>query len=60
MALDIGHRNWLTVRRSSQRTDDPEDIVKYFLEDYRSEEPKTFFNWEIFCSDVSGIFIGAT
>lgn len=35
-------------------------MLKYFLDDYKSEKPKSFFNVNIMYSDSQAILIGAT
>lgn len=41
-------------------SDESHDMLKYFLDDYKSEKPKSFFNVNIMYSDSQAILIGAT
>ncbi|RFU25190.1 hypothetical protein B7463_g11145, partial [Scytalidium lignicola] len=46
--------------REKNNSEDKEDIMKYLLDDYRSEKPKAFFNRNILYSDSQVIMIGGT
>jgi cytochrome P450 family 628 len=50
----------LANEREATGNADMEDIMKYFLEDYHSEKPKSFFNKDILHSDAQAIMIGGT
>ncbi|OHF00837.1 L-ornithine-N5-monooxygenase [Colletotrichum orchidophilum] len=41
-------------------SDESHDMLKYFLDDYKSEKPKSFFNVNIMYTDSQAILIGAT
>ncbi|KAJ3948522.1 uncharacterized protein N0V96_002777 [Colletotrichum fioriniae] len=55
---DLGVR--LVDERIAVDSDESHDMLKYFLDDYKSEKPKSFFNVNIMYSDSQAILIGAT
>ncbi|KAL2879326.1 hypothetical protein SGCOL_005454 [Colletotrichum sp. CLE4] len=55
---DLGVR--LVDERIAVDSDESHDMLKYFLDDYKSEKPKSFYNVNIMYSDSQAILIGAT
>ncbi|KAM0447685.1 hypothetical protein ACHAO4_008826 [Trichoderma viride] len=47
-------------KRREQATDEHEDIMKYFLQDYNSKEPKAIHHIDVIYSDAQAVMIGGT
>ncbi|KAL0935946.1 cytochrome p450 [Colletotrichum truncatum] len=50
----------LVDERVAKDSEETHDMMKYFLNDLRSEKPKSFYNMNIIYSDSYAILIGAT
>jgi hypothetical protein len=46
------------VQKNDGGSSESSDLMRFFLDDYRSEKPKTFVNKEQLYSDAETIFIG--
>ncbi|TID03657.1 Tryprostatin B 6-hydroxylase [Colletotrichum higginsianum] len=55
---DLGNR--LVDERIAVDSDERHDMLKYFLDDHRSEKPKSFRSINVLYSDSKAVLIGAT